>query len=287
MAPAGPPRWAVCDFLIPALTRTTWSHPCLQPPPCRMRWTSVRVTPSCLLCLCSTPTAGVWYVVASHGCGCSCACGCMWRGKHCGSAPNALRCLMDSHARAGVALCLVCACVCPIGSLCAAQAYTGVLNGAFHLGAPISGSVSLELARLCAAAVGLASPPTLTRSCWSPSRSHWCLALPCFLCWTSGSKLVLPGAGMDGQSVCELLSNEKVNFAAGVPTVWSMLLHYLQTSKKTLPELKVRSVCASGGVARGWTWEVGGGMRCVGMWQHCGCGRVGVWACGRVGVWAV
>jgi len=54
----------------------------------------------------------------------------------------------------------------------------------------------------------------------------------------NGSKLVLPGAGMDGESVCDLLTKEKVNFAAGVPTVWLMLLNYLHSHKKTLPDLK-------------------------------------------------
>ncbi len=43
-----------------------------------------------------------------------------------------------------------------------------------------------------------------------------------------GCKLVFPGAGMDGKSVYELMENEKVTFAAGVPTVWQMLLGHLK-----------------------------------------------------------
>jgi hypothetical protein len=46
---------------------------------------------------------------------------------------------------------------------------------------------------------------------------------------------------MDGESVCDLLTKEKVNFAAGVPTVWLMLLNYLHSHKKTLPDLKVNA----------------------------------------------
>jgi len=43
-----------------------------------------------------------------------------------------------------------------------------------------------------------------------------------------GCKLVFPGAGMDGKSVYEMMENEKVTFAAGVPTVWQMLLGHLK-----------------------------------------------------------
>lgn len=44
----------------------------------------------------------------------------------------------------------------------------------------------------------------------------------------TGCKLVFPGPALDGKSVYELLENEKVTFAAGVPTVWQMLLGHLQ-----------------------------------------------------------
>ncbi len=54
----------------------------------------------------------------------------------------------------------------------------------------------------------------------------------------SGTKLVFPGPKLDGESVHELLAGEKVTMTAGVPTVWLMLLQYLQQSGKTLPDLK-------------------------------------------------
>ena len=41
-----------------------------------------------------------------------------------------------------------------------------------------------------------------------------------------GCKLVFPGPALDGKSVYELMESEKVTFAAGVPTVWQMLLNY-------------------------------------------------------------
>jgi fatty-acyl-CoA synthase len=43
-----------------------------------------------------------------------------------------------------------------------------------------------------------------------------------------GAKLVMPGARLDGASVYELLETEQVDFTAAVPTVWLMLLAYLQ-----------------------------------------------------------
>jgi acyl-CoA synthetase (AMP-forming)/AMP-acid ligase II len=54
-----------------------------------------------------------------------------------------------------------------------------------------------------------------------------------------GSKLVMPGAKLDGASIYELLESEKVTFSAAVPTVWLMLLTYMQKEHKTLSTLKL------------------------------------------------
>jgi 3-(methylthio)propionyl---CoA ligase len=43
----------------------------------------------------------------------------------------------------------------------------------------------------------------------------------------AGAKMVMPGAAMDGKSIYELLEQEKVTLSAGVPTVWLMLLGYV------------------------------------------------------------
>ncbi len=44
----------------------------------------------------------------------------------------------------------------------------------------------------------------------------------------TGCKLVFPGPALDGKSIYELMEAEKVNFAAGVPTVWQMLLGHMK-----------------------------------------------------------
>ena len=47
-----------------------------------------------------------------------------------------------------------------------------------------------------------------------------------------GAKLVMPGGKMDGASIYELLDTEKVTFTAAVPTVWLMLLQYLEEQNR-------------------------------------------------------
>lgn len=64
-----------------------------------------------------------------------------------------------------------------------------------------------------------------------------------------GTKLVMPGARLDGASVYDLLSSEKVTFAAGVPTVWLMLLQHIETDNLKLPDLKV-VICGGSAMPR-------------------------------------
>ncbi len=54
----------------------------------------------------------------------------------------------------------------------------------------------------------------------------------------TGAKLVFPGPAMDGKSIFELMESEQVNFAAGVPTVWQMLLTHMQTGGLRFSTLK-------------------------------------------------
>ena len=54
----------------------------------------------------------------------------------------------------------------------------------------------------------------------------------------TGAKLVFPGPGMDGKSVYEMIENEGVTYAAGVPTVWQMLLGYMKPNGLTFSTLK-------------------------------------------------
>ena len=54
----------------------------------------------------------------------------------------------------------------------------------------------------------------------------------------TGAKLVFPGPAMDGKSIFELIESEKVSFAAGVPTVWQMMLGHMQASGLKFSSLK-------------------------------------------------
>ncbi|GAA4339364.1 3-(methylthio)propionyl-CoA ligase [Variovorax defluvii] len=54
----------------------------------------------------------------------------------------------------------------------------------------------------------------------------------------TGCKLVFPGPALDGKSVYELIEAEHVSFAAGVPTVWQMLLGHMQSQDLKFSTLK-------------------------------------------------
>ncbi len=54
----------------------------------------------------------------------------------------------------------------------------------------------------------------------------------------TGAKLVFPGPALDGKSVYELIEAEKVTFAAGVPTVWQMLLGHMKPAHLKFSSLK-------------------------------------------------
>ena len=54
----------------------------------------------------------------------------------------------------------------------------------------------------------------------------------------TGTRLVLPGPKLDGESVYQLLEEERVTMTAGVPTVWMMLLAYLEQTGKRFSTLR-------------------------------------------------
>ncbi|MEY2859917.1 MAG: hypothetical protein RL392_375 [Pseudomonadota bacterium] len=54
----------------------------------------------------------------------------------------------------------------------------------------------------------------------------------------TGAKLVFPGPAMDGKSIFDLIETEKVSFAAGVPTVWQMMLGHMQAGGLRFSTLK-------------------------------------------------
>jgi fatty-acyl-CoA synthase len=66
--------------------------------------------------------------------------------------------------------------------------------------------------------------------------NSWSLA---FSCPMKGAKIVMPGAKLDGASVYELLESERVTCTAAVPTVWLMLMQYMQNNNLKLSTLKM------------------------------------------------
>ena len=53
-----------------------------------------------------------------------------------------------------------------------------------------------------------------------------------------GTKLVFPGAKLDGESLTNLMNDEKVTISLGVPTIWLLLLNYLRESGKKIDTVK-------------------------------------------------
>jgi 3-(methylthio)propionyl---CoA ligase len=53
-----------------------------------------------------------------------------------------------------------------------------------------------------------------------------------------GTRLVFPGAQLDGKSIYELFEAERVTFSAGVPTVWQMLLAHLDANNLKLSTMR-------------------------------------------------
>jgi fatty-acyl-CoA synthase len=54
----------------------------------------------------------------------------------------------------------------------------------------------------------------------------------------TGAKLVFPGPALDGKSIYELIEAERVTYAAGVPTIWQMLLGHLKPGGLKFSTLK-------------------------------------------------
>ena len=52
-----------------------------------------------------------------------------------------------------------------------------------------------------------------------------------YVCPLVGARLVLPGAKLDGASLCELIEQESVTLSAGVPTIWAGLIQHVLTNK--------------------------------------------------------
>ena len=61
----------------------------------------------------------------------------------------------------------------------------------------------------------------------------------------TGTKLVMPGPGLDGPSLTELMNREGVTMTAGVPTVWLGLLNHWKETKTRVPTLRMLVVGGS------------------------------------------
>ena len=70
--------------------------------------------------------------------------------------------------------------------------------------------------------------PMFHANCWSLA----------FTAPMVGAAMVMPGAKLDGASVYEMLQVGKVSITAAVPTVWQMLLGYMESKKVTLDHLE-------------------------------------------------
>ncbi len=71
----------------------------------------------------------------------------------------------------------------------------------------------------------------------------------------TGCKLVLPGPAMDGKSIYELIEGEGVTCAAGVPTVWQMLLAHVQSQDlrfSTLSKLVIGGAAVNSAMIKGF-----------------------------------
>ncbi|MCC7326783.1 MAG: long-chain-fatty-acid--CoA ligase [Burkholderiales bacterium] len=65
-----------------------------------------------------------------------------------------------------------------------------------------------------------------------------------------GARLVMPGPGLDGKSVYELMRDEKVTLALGVPTVWLMLFKHVDENRLAPKrELSLQRVVIGGSAA--------------------------------------
>ncbi len=65
-----------------------------------------------------------------------------------------------------------------------------------------------------------------------------------------GAKLVMPGPGLDGKNVYEIMRDEKVTLALGVPTVWLMLFNHVDSAKlDPMADLTLKRVVIGGSAA--------------------------------------
>lgn len=70
-----------------------------------------------------------------------------------------------------------------------------------------------------------------------------------FMAVLSGAKIVMPGPHLDPESVLELMAQEAVSVAAGVPTIWNGILAKLDAEPKRWDLARVRTMVIGGSAA--------------------------------------
>jgi fatty-acyl-CoA synthase len=71
-----------------------------------------------------------------------------------------------------------------------------------------------------------------------------CWGIP-FACALTGSKAVFPGAHLIGKPIAELIQNERVTVAAGVPSIWNPLYQFLKKNNYDMSSLRALVVGGS------------------------------------------
>ena len=124
--------------------------------------------------------------------------------------------------------------------------------GAAHAGTALSAALGI-----CAADVTLPVVPMFHVNAWG---------VPYATAMT-GSKLVLPGPGLDPVSLLELIQTEKATNLLGVPTVWMALLNHARTNGIKMSS--VRKVVIGGSACPPYmieAWEKEHGARVIHAW---------------------
>jgi fatty-acyl-CoA synthase len=76
----------------------------------------------------------------------------------------------------------------------------------------------------------------------------------------TGAKLVLPGMHLGGEALADLIERERVTLAAGVPTVWNLVLRSLRKSPRDVSSLRdviVGGSAAPAALIQAWYHEFG------------------------------
>ncbi|MEO8876251.1 MAG: long-chain fatty acid--CoA ligase [Polyangiaceae bacterium] len=68
-------------------------------------------------------------------------------------------------------------------------------------------------------------------------------------CVATGAKLVFPGPKLDAESLLDLMSNEKVTVAGGVPTIWLGILALIDNEPKKYDLSSIRTMVIGGSAA--------------------------------------